>query len=75
MALALEQLHIHPKNAYLISMITRTFIELIESKSLEAPTLYVPTYTHYYDDQLKLVKLSSQPGNARNGRGGLPFSE
>ncbi|QOI98148.1 MAG: M48 family metalloprotease [Flammeovirgaceae bacterium] len=55
LGLALELMQFYPNNSYLISIISRTFIELIESKGQPVPSIYLPTYTINYDEQLKLV--------------------
>jgi predicted Zn-dependent protease len=56
LALALEQLSFYPSNSYLVSIITKIFIDLIEGKKRESiPFLFLPAVIGDDEEQLRLV--------------------
>lgn len=55
MYLALELFEKYPHDPYLVSMISKIFIELIEARSLDMFENYVSKYTSFYGDDLRLV--------------------
>jgi hypothetical protein len=53
--LALQQINRFPRNAYLVSVISRVFIDLIEARENGKFTTIIPSYTIGYSDDMRQV--------------------